>query len=91
VVGNNVEIRTEFASEDLMRVRRLTEELKSRLFELGLIVGRTLGHSSATAVKYEARQDSDRPEQTIDVVVVKLPDGTFCCSVDPPGESICPC
>ena len=80
------------AAEDLARVRRLTEEVKGRLYEVGLILGRTLGEEipAGTIIKYEPR-DTDESEQTVEVVVIALPDGTFCCTVDPPGECICPC
>ncbi len=84
--------RVALAPEDLARVRRLTEEVKGRLFEVGLIMGRTLGHTvgPATPIKYEARQDTDA-DQTIEVVIIMLPDGTFCCTQDPPGICQCPC
>jgi hypothetical protein len=85
--------RVPFEPEDLARVRRLTEEAKGRLHEIGLIMARTLGHSAdPVAVRYETRRDSAADEPTtIDVVIILLPDGTFCCTQDPPGVCICPC
>lgn len=89
----STEQRVALAPEDLARVRRLTEEVKARLYEVGLIMGRTLGQSipPGTAVKYEPQQSADQPGQTIEVVIIALPDGTFCCTQDPPGECVCPC
>ena len=80
-------------------MRRLTEEVKARLYEVGLIMGRTLGQEipAGTVVKYQPTAATDDvkasfpPAQTIEVVVVALPDGTFCCTQDPPGECVCPC
>ena len=86
--------RVPLAPEDLVRVRRLTEEVKSRLFEVGLITGRTVGHNipPGTVIKYEPRESStDQTGGSIEVVIIKLPDGTFCCTQDPPGECVCPC
>jgi hypothetical protein len=85
--------RVPLAAEDLARVRRLTEEVKSRLYEMGLIMGRTLGHDipPGTLVKYEPRQSTEQADQTVEVVVMTLPDGTVCCAQDPPGECVCPC
>lgn len=87
------EQRVALAPEDLARVRRLTEEVKARLYEVGLIMGRTLGQNipPGTAVKYEPQQSADQRGQTIEVVIIALPDGTFCCTQDPPGECVCPC
>lgn len=92
--GSSAEQRVPLAPDDLARVRRLTEEVKARLFEVGLIMGRTLGHDIApgATIKYEPRKGAeDDPGQTIEVVVIALPDGTFCCTQDPPGECVCPC
>ncbi len=89
----SAEQRVELASEDLARVRRLTEEVKGRLYEIGLVMGRTLGRdiTPGTVVKYEPRESAEQSDQTIEVVIVMLPDGTFCCTQDPPGECVCPC
>jgi hypothetical protein len=89
----STEKRVALSSEDLVRVRRLTEEVKGRLYEVGLILGRTLGQNipAGTVIKYEPRESADRSGQTIEVVVIALPDGTFCCTQDPPGECVCPC
>jgi hypothetical protein len=87
------EQRVALAPEDLGRVRRLTEEVKGRLYEIGLIMGRTLDKEivPGTVVKYQPRASSERADETIEVVVIALPDGTFCCTQDPPGECVCPC
>lgn len=93
VTTGSAEKRVPLAPEDLVRVRRLTEEVKGRLYEVGLIMGRTLGHTitPGTIVKYEPRQSAERADETIEVVVIALPDGTFCCTQDPPGVCVCPC
>ncbi len=94
-MSETTETRIPLAADDLARVRRLTEEVKSRLYEVSLIVGRTLGQDfpAGSLVKYqpEAGSDSNEAEQTIEVVVIALPDGTFACTQDPPGVSIYPC
>ncbi len=81
------------APEDLARVRRLTEEVKGRLYEVGLIMGRTLNLDVApgTAIKYEPKQSAEQGERTIEIVIIALPDGTFACCQDPPGVCIYPC
>lgn len=89
----SAETRVPLSAEDLVRVRRLTEEVKARLFEVALIMGRTLHKEipAGTQTKYETREPKEQADQTIEVVVVQLPDGTFCCTQDPPGVSVCPC
>jgi hypothetical protein len=48
--------RVELTPDDLARVRRLTEEVKARLFEIGLIMGRTMGHTVVPGSgRYELR------------------------------------
>jgi hypothetical protein len=93
VTTGTAEQHVALAAEDLVRVRRLTEEVKGRLFEVGLIMARTLGQTitPGTVIKYDPRQSTDQPGQTVEVVVIALPDGTFCCTQDPPGECVCPC
>lgn len=85
--------RVPLAPEDRMRVRRLTEEVKSRLYEVALIMGRTLGEEipAGALVKYQPEESKENADQTIEVVVIALPDGTFCCTQDPPGLCVCPC
>ncbi len=94
-MSETTETRIPLAADDLARVRRLTEEVKSRLYEVSLIVGRTLGRDfpAGSLVKYQPKpaSDSKEAEQTIEVVVIALPDGTFACTQDPPGVSIYPC
>lgn len=94
-MSETTQARVPLAADDLERVRRLTEEVKSRLYEVSLIVGRTLGRDfpGGSLVKYEPKQgsDSEEADQTIEVVVIALPDGTFACTQDPPGVSIYPC
>jgi hypothetical protein len=93
VAAGSTEKHVALASEDLERVRRLTEEVKGRLYEVGLILGRTLDLNIApgTVIKYEPRESAEQADQTIEVVIIALPDGTFCCTQDPPGECVCPC
>lgn len=85
--------RVPLDTEDLTRVQRLTEEAKSRLYEVGLIVGRTLGHDvpPGTLIKYEPQQSTEDADQTVEVVIIALPDGTFGCYQDPPGVCVYPC
>lgn len=94
-MSDTTKARIPLAADDLARVRRLTEEVKSRLYEVSLIVGRTLGRDfpGGSLVKYEPKPGSDSKEadQTIEVIVIALPDGTFACTQDPPGETIYPC
>lgn len=93
-VQNTAQQRVTLSPDDLVRVRRLTEEVKSRLYEVALIMGRTLDRPVpvGTMTRYEQTQDETlAPDQTIEVIVVRLPDGTYCCTQDPPGECVCPC
>jgi hypothetical protein len=98
VTTGSTERHVALAPEDLARVRRLTEEVKGRLYEVGLIMGRTLDLeiTAGTVLKYDPRESAEQAGapssgQTIEVVIIALPDGTFCCTQDPPGECVCPC
>jgi hypothetical protein len=80
------------SAEDLARVRRLTEEVKARLYEVGLIMSRTMGEEIVPgSARYSDHPSRENADETIEVIIVKLPDGTFCCMQDPPGVCECPC
>ncbi|MFI9552161.1 hypothetical protein [Nonomuraea endophytica] len=86
--------RVPLSTDDRARAKRLTEEVKSRLYEVSLIMGRTLDREfpADSLIKYEPKQSTQADDgQTIEVVVIALPDGTFACLQDPPGISIYPC
>jgi hypothetical protein len=89
-MSEDTKTRVALATEDLARARRLTEEAKSRLYEVSLIVGRALGRDfpAGSFVNFEQRRSE--ADQTIEVVVA-LPDGTFACYQDPPGICVHPC
>jgi hypothetical protein len=92
-MSEDTKTRVSLTTEDLARARRLTEEAKSRLYEVSLIVGRALGRDfpAGSFVSFEQRQSEAKADQTIEVVVIALPDGTFGCYQDPPGICVHPC
>src|SRR5262245_33409528 len=81
--------RVPLTPEDGVRMRRLSEEISARLYEMALIFGRTvdmkLGHD--VAVKFKPRkagglQVADGPPGPpvdTDIEIFDLPDGTSCC------------
>jgi hypothetical protein len=93
VTTGTTEKRVKLTAEDRARVQRLTEEVKGRLYEVGLIMSRTLdlNITPGTLLKYEPRESTEQADETIEVVIILLPDGTFACMQDPPGVCVYPC
>lgn len=86
-------LRAELSPEDNVRMRRLAEEVQGRLHEMALITSRNLDIplTPEVRVKFDPHEAAADADQTIEVVVIALPDGTFGCYQDPPGVCVYPC
>ena len=71
-------------------VKGVKQENKTSGTSVEVLISKT-NIAPGTAIKYEPRESAEQADQTIEVVIVALPDGTFCCTQDPPGVCVCPC
>lgn len=89
--------RVDLRPEDRDRMQRLSEEVQGRLKEMSLIAGRTLGITlgNDAIAKFDPQESKQRDDQTVEVVVIAVPDGSggfqFGCYQDPPGICVFPC
>ena len=94
--------RVPLAPEDGVRMRRLSEEISARLYEMALIFGRTVdiklgsGVTVKYAPKYAAQKHAEPhlppgPPVDVDIEIFDLPDGTSCCYDYINQVCTCPC
>jgi hypothetical protein len=83
-------------------MRRLSEEISARLYEMALIFGRTVdmklgsGVTVKYAPKYAAQKHAEPhlppgPPVDVDIEIFDLPDGTSCCYDYINQVCTCPC
>ena len=84
--------RVELSPEDRERMRRLSEEVQSRLREMGLIMTRNLGmaDSKDAVLKFLPMKSAAEDDAGMTIEIVCTPEGCGC-YVDPPGICEFPC
>ena len=99
-MANETQKRVALAPEDGVRMRRLSEEISARLYEMALIFGRTVDlklgpEANLKFVPRKAAADEPHlppgPPVDVDIEIFDLPDGTHCCYDYINQICVCPC
>jgi hypothetical protein len=79
--------------DDRQRMQRLSEEVRARLEEMALILGRTVGMpiTSEMVRKFVPAARAAQESPDVDIEIIDLPDGTSCCYDYINGVCACPC
>jgi hypothetical protein len=92
--------RVALAPEDGIRMRRLSEEISARIYEMALIFARTtdLTLGPEMTLKFAPRKKAAEeahlppgPPVDVDIEIFDLSDGTHCCYDYISQVCVCPC